>query len=494
MVSVMAATVMSTLDSTIANVALPHIQGSVSAAAGEITWVLTSYIVAAAIVTPLTGWCAARFGRRRLILASIASFTLTSGLCGIATSLSELVGFRLLQGICGAALVPISQAILLDINPPERHGPAMSIWGMGAVLGPIAGPPLGGYLTDNFAWQWVFLINIPIGVLAFLGLSVFLRETKARERVRLDFFGFLMLGLAIGSLQLMLDRGQTKGWFSSAEICIEAACVLLFGCLFAVHTFTARKPFIAPELFADRNFTIGMAMIFITGVLLFSVVSLLPPLLENLMHYPVLLAGMVTAPRGAGSLIGMLVAGRLAGRLDSRLVILIGLLLAAYAAHRMTGFTLQMDQALVASSGFLHGMATGFMFVPLTVMAFGTLDPRFRNDASAIFNLCRNLGASVGIATLQALTLRNSAIVHSRLVEGVRPDNPVLSEAAPWLDFSMPEQLIRMNAEITRQASMVAYSDSFWFLFVITIAAIPLILLMRPPRVTGSGDPAPHME
>ncbi len=238
--SVMTASMMNSLDSTIANVALPHIQGAVSASADQITWVLTSYIIAAAIMTPMTGWLAGRFGRKRLMLASLLGFVAASALCGMATGLYELVAFRLLQGACGAALVPMSQAILLDINPPERHGPAMAIWGMGAVLGPIIGPALGGWLTENYDWRWVFLINIPIGALAFVGMVMFLSESKALEKVRLDLFGFGLISLALASLQLLLDRGQQLDWFSSQEICIEAGLAALFFYLFVVHTLTAQ--------------------------------------------------------------------------------------------------------------------------------------------------------------------------------------------------------------------------------------------------------------
>ncbi len=492
--SVMAATVMNSLDSTIANVALPHIQGSVAASADEITWVLTSYIVAAAIFTPLTGWLAGRFGRRRLMLWSIIGFTIASGLCGIATNLGEIVGFRLLQGVFGAALVPMSQAILLDINPPERHGPAMSIWSMGAVLGPIIGPALGGWLTDNLTWRWVFFINLPIGALAFLGLSIFLSETKSAARTKLDLFGFSMLGLALGSLQLMLDRGQTKDWFSSLEICVEGAGALFFGYLFVVHTVTARRPFIDLALFSDRNFTLGSIFGFFLGVLIFSVLALLPPMLEGLMNYPVVLTGLVTAPRGVGSLIAMMLAGRLVKRVDSRLLILIGFLLAGYSMYRMSSFSLGMDESLMISSGFIQGLGTGMIFVPLSTITFATLNPKFRNEGAAMFTLIRNIGSAIGISVLQAMTIRNTATVHARLVESVRPDNPMLAQTSPGFDFTAPLAVARMNAEITRQASMVAYVDAFWFLFLLTLAAIPMLLFMRKPRRAGGDDLQLHMD
>ncbi|MCM8730135.1 DHA2 family efflux MFS transporter permease subunit [Hephaestia sp. GCM10023244] len=492
--SVMAATVMNSLDSTIANVALPHMRGSVSASPDQITWVLTSYIVAAAIMTPLTGWLAGRFGRKRLMQISIVGFTIASGLCGIATNLSELVGFRLLQGIFGAALVPMSQAILLDINPPERHGPAMAIWGMGAILGPIIGPALGGWLTDNFTWRWVFYINLPVGVLAFFGLSLFLHETRSATRVRLDAFGFAMLALGIGALQLMLDRGQQLDWFSSTEIIVECALMVLFFYLFVVHTLTAKNPFVDLALFRDRNFLFGSLFGFFLGVMIFAVLALLPPMLEELMGYPVLLTGLVTAPRGMGAMISMVLVGQLIKRVDSRILIGVGMVLVAWSTYMMAGFSLDMDERLVIQSGFIQGLGTGLVFVPLSTIAFATLAPQYRNEGTAMFTLIRNIGSSIGISVLQAMTVRNAATVHSRLVETVRPDNPNLAQAMPGVDFSSVTSLARLNGEITRQAAMVSYIDAFYALFIVIILISPLIFLMRPPRKQAGEQPIMHMD
>ena len=493
--SVMAATVMNSLDSTIANVALPHMQGSVSASQDQITWVLTSYIVAAAIMTPLTGWLAGRFGRKRLMLYSIVGFTIASGLCGLATSLGELVGFRLLQGIFGAALVPMSQAILLDINPPERHGPAMAVWGMGAILGPIIGPALGGYLTDSYSWRWVFYINLPIGMLAFAGLWFFLSETKNAARVRLDLFGFAMLALGIASLQVMLDRGQQLDWFSSLEICIEAVAAGTFFYLFIVHTLTAKNPFIDLALFKDRNFLFGSIFGFFLGVLIFAVLALLPPMLEGLMGYPVVTTGLVTAPRGLGTMISMIAVGQLIKRVDPRILIGAGMALVAWSTYKMSGFSLGMDESLVVSTGFIQGLGTGLVFVPLSTIAFATLDSKYRNEGTAMFTLIRNIGSAIGISVLQAMTIRNGATVHSRLVEGIRPDNPNIARSMPSIDFSSVSSLARINAEITRQAGMVSYIDAFYALFITILVISPLILFMRPPRKKASDEPMTmHMD
>jgi len=493
--SVMAATIMNALDSTIANVALPHMQGSVQASQEEITWVLTSYIVSAAIFTPLTGWLAGRFGRKRLMLVSVVGFTIASGLCGIATHLGELVGFRLLQGVFGAALIPMSQAILLDINPPERHGPAMAVWGMGAVLGPIIGPALGGWLTDNLTWRWVFYINLPVGVLTFIGISGFLSETRSTEPVKLDLFGFGLLAAAIGAFQVMLDRGQQQDWFSSSEICIEAVAAALFAYLFVVHTMTAKKPFIELGLFADRNFVFASLIGFLLGVVLYAVLALLPPMLEVLMGYPVVLTGIVTAPRGLGTLISMWLAGQLIKKVDSRLMIIAGLCFTAGSMWYMQGFSLAMNTHPVMISGFIQGMGTGLIFIPLSIMAFATLPSRMRNEGAAMFTLIRNIGSAIGISVLQAMTIRNAATVHSRLVEGVRPDNPALALRMPDFDFTTPKAVAALNGEVTRQAAMVSYVDAFHALFLISMLMAPMVLLMRrPAKAQGGGEKTMHLD
>jgi DHA2 family multidrug resistance protein len=480
--SVMAATIMNSLDTTIANVALPHIQGSVSASQDQITWVLTSYIVAAAIMTPLTGWLAGRFGQRRVLMVSIVGFTIASGLCGLAQNLGEIVGFRLLQGVFGAALIPSSQAVLLDINPPERHGQAMSVWVMGAILGPILGPALGGWLTDNLTWRWVFYINLPIGVIAFFGISTFLRGEGQHRTVKLDFVGFATLGLAIGSLQMMLDRGQQLDWFSSREIGIEAGLAGLFFYLFLVQTFTAKQPFINPRLFLDRNF-LGCSVIgFVLGTVLFAVLSLLPPMLENLMGYPVVTTGLVTMPRGIGTLLSTILVGRLVRRIDSRLLMAVGLALSAFSLVMMSHMSLLMDERVVLLSGFVQGCGTGMVFVPLSTMAFATLDQRFRAEGTAMFTLIRNIGSSIGISSLQVLAIRNTEIVHSRLTEGLRPDNPAMANLPSRFSLTEPGGIAALNGEISRQAAMVSYVDAFWFLAILSGGAILLLLLVRKPK------------
>ena len=488
--SVMLASIMQALDNTIANVALPRIQGTLSSTQDQMSWVLTSYIVAAAIMTPLAGWLAGRFGRRKVFLYSIFGFTVASVLCGLAQSLPEIVVARLVQGLSGAALIPMSQATLLDINPPERHGRAMTVWVMGVTIGPILGPALGGWLTEQYSWRWVFYINVPIGILSFIGVLAFMKETMLRLS-RFDFFGFASLSLAVGSLQLMLDRGQSNDWFSNIETWIEAGLCAVSLYLFVVHVLTTRRtPFISPALFKDRNFVAGNFFIFMIGVVLFATLALLPPLLQNLLGYPVVLTGLVTAPRGIGTLIAMIIVGRLGNRVDGRYVMATGLTLTAVSLWWMTNFYLQMDSNEVVWSGLLQGFGTGCVFAPLSTIAFSTLLPHLRNEGTAFFSLMRNLGSSIGISAVTTLLVRSTQIMHSRLAEHVTPFSDGLT---PSLSGGLPtvEQLAGLNAAVTQQAAMIAYNNDFKLMLILTVIAIPLVALLRaPPVAARAAQPA----
>ncbi len=369
---IMLATIMQALDTTIANVALPYMQGSLSATVDQINWVLTSYIVAAAIATPVTGFLEARLGRKRLFQIAVAGFTGASVLCGLAGTLPEMVLFRLVQGLFGASLVPLSQAVLLDSYPKEKHGQAMAMWGMGVMVGPILGPTLGGWLTETYNWRWVFYINVPIGILTFAGLSAYLSETKITKG-SFDWFGFAMLSVAIGSFQMMLDRGEQLDWFSSTEIVVEAVVAALAFYLFLVQTFTVKQPFIDPAIFKDRNFTIGLCFIFVVGIILLASLALITPYLQNLMGYPVITAGMVLAPRGIGTMVAMMIVGRIINRVDPRLLLAAGLLLTAEVLWEMNYFTPDVSQWTLVRTGILQGMGLGFMFVPLSTITFATL-------------------------------------------------------------------------------------------------------------------------
>jgi DHA2 family multidrug resistance protein len=462
-------------------VALPRIQGSLSATQDQMTWVLTSYIIACAIMTPLSGWLAGQIGRKRVFLVSVVGFTVASALCGLAESLPEIVLARLLQGLCGAALIPMSQAVLLDINAPAQHAKAMAIWVMGVTVGPILGPALGGWLTENYNWRWVFYINLPFGVLSFLGILAFMPETEVRKS-RFDFFGFTALSLAIGSLQLMLDRGQLMDWFSSTEIWIEATVAGVSLYLFVVHMLTTDKPaFVSTALFKDRNFLTGNVFIFIVGVVLFATLALLPPLLQDLMNYPVVLTGMVTAPRGIGTLAAMFVVSRIMGKIDTRAIIAAGFALTAFSLWQMTGFYLQMDTSAVISSGFIQGVGTGLVFVPLAAITFATLAPQFRNEGTALFSLVRNVGSSIGISAVTTLLVRNTQMMHSRLAEQVTPYSGAMqSQGASAL--TSPHGLAVLNATVSEQAAMIAYNNDFKLMMVLTLCAIPLVMLLRSGR------------
>jgi len=491
-VSIMLATIMNSLDTTIANVALPHIQGSVQASQEQISWVLTSYIVSAAIMTPLAGWLAVKVGRKRLFLISIAGFTVASMLCGIATSLAEIVGFRLLQGLFGASLIPLSQATLLDINPKEKHGQAMAIWGMGAILGPIMGPALGGWLTEHWSWRWVFFINLPIGILALVGVWMFISHDDQEKAKPFDFLGFGAMVVFIGAFQLMLDRGPSLDWFGSAEIWTYALLVMASLWVFIVHTMTVEHPFFDRGLLRDRNFVTASVFGFFVGILLFSSMALLPPMMQGLMGYPVLLSGLVTMPRGLGSLIAMFAVGQLIGRMDTRLILAVGLVLNGVALWQMQYFDLSMGTGPFIVSGFFQGLGIGLIFVPLSTLAFATVSPHLRSEGSSVYTLIRNLGASAGISIMQALFVRNAQAMHGSLAAHIDPANPVISGAlGNGFEF---QPLDMLNAEVTRQATMIAYLDDFKLMLIVTIACLPMLLLMRvPKRGAAAGGPV-HAE
>ena len=489
--SIMLATLMQTLDSTIANVALPHMQGTLSASQDEISWVLTSYIVAAAIATPLTGWLTSRYGMARLLSISITGFTIASALCGIAATLPQIVGARLLQGVFGASLVPLSQSILLNINPREKQPQAMAIWGMGVMVGPILGPTLGGWLTDSYNWRWVFFINLPIGAFALFGVLTYLPKIKPSSRTALDFFGFVTLSLAIGALQALLDRGQQLDWFNSVEIRIEAIVAFVSFIFFAIHTATVgKRSFFRYELLLDRNFVSGTCFIFVIGAVLYATRALLPPMLEALMGYPVATTGLVTAPSGVGTMIAMLIAGRLVARVETRFMLLAGFLIAAYSMYQMMGYTLVLSQSDIVWPGVIQGVGLGFVFVPLSAITFATLPAELRADGTAIFSLMRNIGSSIGISVVQALVTRNTQIVHASLSEHVTAAGRGWEQ---YFDLGSGAGLQSVNELITRQASMIAYVDAFKLMFIATLCVVPLLVFIRKNRPMASKDDAPHV-
>ncbi|MGE0530792.1 MAG: DHA2 family efflux MFS transporter permease subunit [Hyphomonadaceae bacterium] len=478
-ISIMLASAMFMIDSTIANVALPHMQGGLSAGLDQITWVLTSFIVAQALATPLVGWVAIRMGRRRLMLASIVMFTLASVACGLAQNLEQMILFRVLQGIGGAAFIPVSQAILFDINPPERHAQAMAVFGAGIMLGPIIGPALGGLITETLNWRWVFLINLPVGVLAFLGVFAFLPKAPLLKPPRFDFLGFAALSIFIAALQLMLDRGPGEDWFQSWEIRIQAvlACSGLY--VFALHTLTAKHPFFDRRLLSDANFVMGAMASFVIGMLMYASLALLPPLMQNLMGYPVIEAGLITMPRGIGMFVSMIVVARLVVLVDPRIIMAMGFALNALAAWQMTLFSLQMDETLIVVSSVIQGFGLGLVFIPSNTLAFATVPGELRTEGASLTTLVRNIGSSVGISVMQALFLINMQASYSELIQNVRPDNPVLNSVQPAGGL---EEMLAWVPEVARQAAMVSYVSDFHLIMILTIVATPLAFLMRPVR------------
>ena len=476
-ISIMLATIIQALDGTIANVALPHMQGSLSASQDQITWVLTSFIVAAAIATPLTGWLCDRFGQKNIFLASVAGFTIASVLCGLSGSLTEIVIARLLQGIFGAALVPLSQATLLDINPREKHGSAMAVWGMGVMIGPILGPTLGGWLTDSYDWRWVFFINVPVGAMAFYGIWRYIRKTGAPRKMQFDAFGFATLSLAIGALQMLLDRGEQNDWFSSTETWVEAIILALSFAYFVAHTATrpAGKSFFDYRLLRNSNYVSGLLFIFIVGLVLYATRALTPSMLQSLMGYPAKIAGLVTAPSGIGTMVAMMVVGRLVGKIDLRV-----LLITAFSLWQMTQYTLVLSQSDIVWPGVIQGLGLGLVFVPLSAATFATLSTEMRAEGTAIYSLIRNIGSSIGIALVQTLLARNTQTVHASLTEHITTANPALLD-----NLATPQAAAALNNEITRQASMIAYVDDFWLMMIATLCVIPLLLLIKPPAKTA---------
>jgi DHA2 family multidrug resistance protein len=476
-ICVILATFMQALDSTIANVALPYMQGEMSASQEEINWVLTSYIVAAAVMTAPTGFLAARFGRTRFFVTAVLGFTVASILCGLSQSLDQIVVCRLLQGMCGAALVPLSQAVLFDIYPIEKRAFAIGLWVLGVNIGPVSGPMLGGWLTENLSWRWVFYINVPVGIAAAAGMILFLKETPHGKTNRLDWLGFGALSLAVGAFQLVLDRGETQDWFSSREIIIEACLAGLGLYIFLVQFSLAPRPFLSPRLFTDVNFVLGCIFIFLMGMVMFATLALLAPFLQDLLDYPVITAGLVLSPRGGGMMLATLLSGRILRVLSPRAMIGIGLALSAYPLYEMTLWTQDVSPWSVLIVGFIQGFALGIVYVPMATITFLTLAPELRTEATGVYAMIRNLGSAIGISVTGALLVTNTQINHEFIRAAITPFNHLLAGGL-WNPGSLAGAAA-LNAQITRQANLIAYLDDFKLMLVLTLLEIPLIFLIR---------------
>lgn len=483
MVAVMGASIMQILDTTIANVAIPHMQSALGATSETVTWVLTSYILASAIAMPITGWLADRIGRRELFLAAITGFIIASMACGAAQSLEQMVLFRFLQGVSAAFIGPLSQSVMLDINPPDKQARAMSIWGMGIMVGPILGPLLGGWLTESVNWRWVFYVNLPVGLLTIAMMWALLPATKKSDR-KFDLFGFSMLALGLASLQLMLDRGAHLDWFDSIEIWIELGVAVACLWMFLVHMFSARAPLFSRTMLGDRNLVTAMGFMVVIGVVMFASMALLPPMLQNLFGWPVIDTGVVLAVRGIGILISMWFAGQMLGKIDARWMVGSGLLIAAYSLWQMSHWSLEMGMQPVIISGVVQGLGMGLIFIPLNTMAFATIAPQYRTDGSSLLNLLRSIGASVGISVVTTLLGANIQTSHEDMAAHITNSSVSLIDASTADRFGIvgDTALAMVNAEINRQAAMVAYVDDFWLMMWITLASVPLVLLLRPPK------------
>ncbi|MCX8476699.1 MAG: DHA2 family efflux MFS transporter permease subunit [Sphingomonas sp.] len=481
---VMLATIMQILDTTIANVALPHMQTSLGATADTVTWVLTSYIVASAIAIPITGWLSDRIGSRNLFLISTVGFIIASALCGMAQSLEEMVAFRLLQGVSAAFMNPLSQTVMLDINPPERQAKAMSIWGMGIMVGPIMGPVIGGWLTDNFNWRWVFYVNLPLGVICIAILWWLLPSRPIRKR-RFDIFGFSMLSLGIAGLQLMLDRGQTEDWFQSTEVWIEMLVAIIAFWMFTVHMFTAKNPMFERDLWKNRNLVTAVLFMLVIGVVMMATMALLPPMLQTLYGHSVFDTGVLLMPRGFGVVLTMAISAQLVQRgFDPRWLVGTGFLIAAFSLWEMTHWSLEMGSTPIILSGFVQGLGMGMIFMPLQGMAFATLPPQYRTEGSSLMNLTRNIGASVGISLVTTMLARSIQTSHAALAPNISAQtldglDPYFLQALGGIGQAA---YAMADAEINRQAMMIGYLNDFWGMAIVTALSVPLVLFLRRPK------------
>ncbi|WP_211294078.1 MDR family MFS transporter [Vibrio gangliei] len=482
--SVMLATIMQALDTTIANVALPHMQGAMGATQDQISWVLTSYIVASAIAMPLTGFVAAKIGRKRLFIYSVIGFTIASILCGAAQSLDQIILFRLLQGVFGASLVPLSQSVLLDTYPREQHGSAMALWGVGVMVGPILGPSLGGWLTEYYNWRWVFYINIPFGALAWFGIAAYVKETAIEADRKFDLFGFTLIAFAIGSLQLFLDRGESQNWYSSMEVIIETAIAAIALYMFVVHMFTAKRPFLDPKMFADRNFIVGITIGFMMGVVLLATMALLPPFMQSLMGYPVLDVGFLLTPRGFGTMAGMLIVGRVARKVDLRYLMVIGTSLMILSLWEMTLFNAEVSSWDIVRTGVVQGLGLGLVFVPLSTMAFSTLEPKFRTEGTALYSLIRNIGSSIGISVVTTYLAHRIQYNHAVFGEYITPFSRPLHMAAEkgMYDITTQAGLYAIDAELNRQAAILGYLQDYRLMMFVCLIMLPMIFLFKKGR------------
>jgi DHA2 family multidrug resistance protein len=487
----MSATLMQALDQTIANVALPYMQGSLSASYSQMTWVLTSYVVMAAIMTAPVGWLSARYGRKNLFIVCLTGFTLASALCGMSGTLVEIVGARLLQGAFGAALGPLAQATMLDIYDFKQRGKAMAVFSMGVMTGPIIGPTLGGYLTSALSWRWVFFVNIPFGIATVAGLMSFMPRQEPGAKTRFDWTGFAVLAVALAALQYALDRGDELDWLNSYTIIVCFVAGGLGFYLFIVHLCLARNSFVPRRVFMDRNLVAGLVTIASLGLVLISSSSLLAPYLENLSGYPVAQAGLVMAPRGFGTLVAMQFAGRLANRIDPRLMLFAGFSLLTVALYMQIGWSPDVSYIYLAFTITLQGVGLGLVFVPLQIIAFYTLPADLRTQGASMLALVRSVGAAVGVSLttwlLDHMTRYEHAVLNAAVTPFARPLQ-VGGDVSAMLNPVTALGAAQIDALVNTQAQIISYSDDFKFMMLSTLPAFACLLLMRKPPAFAAPD------
>jgi DHA2 family multidrug resistance protein len=505
-VAVMFATFMEVLDTTVVNVSLPHVAGSLSASIDESTWALTSYLVANAIILPLAGWLARRFGRKRLLMLSVTGFTAASFLCGLAPSLPLLILFRVIQGTTGGALQPLSQAVMLEAFPPQQRGKAMAFWGLGIVTAPILGPVLGGWLTDSYSWRWVFYINIPVGVVSLLMMRRYVFDppylSAQRGSGKVDWTGIGLLALGIGALQVLLDKGQEDDWFESHTMTALAVVSAVSLAWFLLHEWHAEHPVVDLRVFRTRTYAVGVLLMTVVGFVLFGSLVLLPILLQTLLGYPSLQAGIALAPRGVGSFLAMPVIGALIGRVDPRRLLGAGLLAGSLTLYWFSVLNLSAGYWDIFWPQMIQGVALACLFVPLTTITMDPIPREQMGNATSIFNLMRNIGGSLGIAAATTLLARHQQAHTNLLGSHIDPYNPQVRAlldqlragfVARGFDLATATQQARAAAwgMVQRQSAMLSFADVFRDLAVLFVALVPLLLLMKSPR-TGRGPVALH--
>ena len=471
---------MQALDTTIANVALPYMQGTLSASQDQINWVLTSYIVAAAIMTAPVGWIANRFGRKRTFIICSAGFTVASVMCGLAQDINQMVLFRLLQGVFGAALVPLSQAVMLDSYALHERAKAMSIWGMGVMMGPIMGPSLGAWLTETYSWHWVFFVNLPFGIVTVIGLMVFMDETRQDTELRFDWFGFAALAIAIGALQVALDRGEQLGWLESNEIIAEFIIAIAGFYYFFAHSFTTSRPFIQFALFKDRNFLTGCIFMTVMGLVLYSTMALASPYLQNVIGYPIITAGLLLASRGGGTFVAMMLVGRLMRYIEARTLIITGLSLTALSLYWMTAWTDQTGVPEIVTISIIQGFGFGLVFVPLSTVAFMTLPNHLRTDGTSMLTLMRNVASSVGISIVIAQLTEGGRRVYAILSEHITPFNHAMQmpDVSGMINLGTDKGRAMADVMVSLQAQIIAFSQDYQLVMFFILGSIPLAIMI----------------